>query len=226
MALNRTIHRSLPTVLRRLGVRVSCSVPAVLACLVATCVTLSACSSVPADAAQSEAPSPASPASSPSAPDPRPTAASSNGPARNAPKPELPESAKTNTKEGFAAFTQYWFDTITYALATNNPDAIRAVSKPDCGVCNVYVAEAQAAKDANGWADGPSWTVHEFTTNMSRDHLDRTLGWFLLDESASVKYDSSGNVLRARKGGNDGNPKEIYGVYQDGRWFTAQAGQS
>src|SRR5437899_770958 len=76
---------------------------------------LSACGSSPGTGA---APSVTASPSPPPSVDSRPTPASSKGPARNVPKPELPEAAKQNTKEGFAAFTQYWFDTIAYSLET------------------------------------------------------------------------------------------------------------
>lgn len=224
MALYRNIHHSLPTVLRRLRVRVPCSAPAVLACLVATCLTLSACSSATGDAARSETPSPASPASAPPGPDPRPTAASSNGPARNAPMPELPEAAKTNTKEGFAAFTQYWFDTITYGIETADSGPLRAASAAGCKMCGSYLTSIEEVANSGGWREAPRWTVSEFSSDFVKDASGRMEGVFILDESASVVYSAQGVIERRRKAGRLPGAQAIHAVFVGGNWTTAEAG--
>jgi hypothetical protein len=162
----------------------------------------------------------------PPSPDLRPTQASSQGPARNLPRPVLPESAKQNTKEGFEAFTQYWFDVASYALENNEPDAIKNLSKPDCKVCNAYIEDSVETASSGGWWEGPRWRVSGFLADMTLDPLKQALGQFLLDESPSSKFDSGGNVLKSMKGGNNNRLKEIYAVYQDGRWLAAQLGQA
>ena len=224
MALYRNIHRSVPAVLRRLGVRISCSGPAVLVCLAASCLTLSACSSAPGDAARSEAPSPPPPASSSPAPDPRPTAASSNGPARNTPRPELPEAAKKNTKEGFAAFTQYWFDTITYGLETGDSGPLRAASTAGCKMCGSYLTSIEEAANSGGWREAPRWTVSGFSSDFVKDANGRVEGVFILDESASVVYSAQGVIERRRQAGRLPGAQAIHAAFVGGNWTTAEAG--
>jgi hypothetical protein len=161
-----------------------------------------------------------------SAPDPRPTPASSKGPARNLPKPVLPEVAKQNTKEGFEAFTQYWFDVATYAIENKDPESLKAISRADCKVCGVYTADAMESTMNESWAEGPRYRVIGFMSDMSLDPLRQALGQFLLEESPSSTFDSQGRMLKFRKGGNDNRLKEIYAIYDDGRWLASQLGQA
>jgi hypothetical protein len=85
---------------------------------------------------------PSATADAPPTPDPRPTPASSKGPARNLPRPVLPESAKQNTKEGFEAFTQYWFDTIRYARETGDVTPLKEASQKSCKMCQFQIDKA------------------------------------------------------------------------------------
>jgi hypothetical protein len=154
--------------------------------------------------------------------DPRPTPASSTGPARNLPKPELPAAARENTKAGFEAFTQYWFDTATYALGSGDKASLAAISAGDCKVCNGYLADISSG----GWSVGPKWTTSGFTSDMNLDPLGQAVGYFMLDEEPSRFYDVSGNVKKDRKGGNSGQAKAIFASYTDGQWKTRQLGQA
>ncbi|HKU12275.1 MAG TPA: DUF6318 family protein, partial [Sinomonas sp.] len=104
--------------------------------------------------------------------------------------------------------------------------AIESVSTPDCKVCNAYVADVVETATNNGWAEGPRWRVIGFTSDMSLDPLKQTLGQFLLEESSSSKFDPEGIILKSRKGGNDNRLKEIYAIYEDGRWLASQLGQA
>ncbi|MEA5454561.1 DUF6318 family protein [Sinomonas sp. JGH33] len=189
--------------------------------------TLAGCSGPTGAAEPSSEPSSGGPSGEAAAsPDSRPTPASSRGPARNVPRPVLPEAAKQNTKEGFEAFTQYWFDTVTYGLENNDPNVIKNVSRSDCKVCNAYFSDALDSATGGGWYEGPRWRVTGFLSDMSRDPLKQALGQFLLEESASSRFDAQGSILKSRKGGNDNRLKEIYAIYEDGRWLASQLGQA
>lgn len=167
----------------------------------------------------------ASPPVSPS-PDLRPTQASSQGPARNVPKPELPEAARQNTKEGFEAFTQYWFDTATYSFESGDSASLDAVSANDCKVCNSYISDIDQLRSSQGWASGPSWKISQFSSNMIRDPLAQVVGYFLLEESPSTIFATDGTVAKSRKGGNNGNAKAAFASFESGLWSMRQLGQA
>ncbi|WP_415856805.1 DUF6318 family protein [Sinomonas sp. G460-2] len=190
---------------------------------------LAACGSGPGDAVPSGTSSsgPAVSSGSPSAPptpDSRPTPASSRGPARNLPRPVLPEAAKQNTKEGFAAFTQYWFDTITYGLETGDSGPLREISLPDCKMCNSYTESVLKARKSDGWNSGPQWTISEFTTDMTSDPIGRRAALFFLDETASTEYAPDGRAIDQGKGGRAGGAQALYAIYSADGWKVAEAG--
>lgn len=158
--------------------------------------------------------------------DPRPTPASSTGPARNLPKPELPAAAKENTKAGFEAFTQYWFDTVTYALETGDTAPLKAVSKPDCKICNSYIGRSERVANRQGWNVGPRWVVSGFYSDLKLDPLGQAVGYFTLDESSSRQFDETGTPTKALDGGRAEGAKVLYAKYSDGKWTTSEAGRA
>ncbi|WP_229232072.1 DUF6318 family protein [Sinomonas cyclohexanicum] len=158
--------------------------------------------------------------------DSRPTPASSTGPARNLPKPELPAAARENTEAGFRAFTQYWFDTITYALETGDTEPLKAASKPDCKICNGYLDRAVKVSSGEGWESGPRWRVQDFRSTLKLDPLGQAIGYFLLDESASTRFGKAGEVLKSYEASSSTDPRAIYAIHGPSGWMTTQAGNA
>lgn len=156
--------------------------------------------------------------------DPRPTPASSRGPARNVPPPVLPEVAKQNTAEGFEAFTQYWFDTITFGLETRDPIPLTDNSLSDCKMCASYLESIVEARSSDGWSEGPRWSVAGFRSDMSVDPAGRRVGYFYLDESPSADYKASSGRVSESPGGRVSGVQSLYATYQGGRWRVAEAG--
>ncbi|WP_369046838.1 DUF6318 family protein [Sinomonas sp. P10A9] len=154
--------------------------------------------------------------------DTRPTPASSAGPARNLPKPEMPAAARENTEAGFAAFTQYWFDTATYALETRDGAPLKTISAEDCKVCNGYLKDAATG----GWTIGPKWISTSFVSDLKLDPLGQAVGYFMLDEGSSKWYEATGGLSKERHGGNNGQAKAIYASYANGSWTARQLGQA
>lgn len=226
MGLCRTARFSALFAVGGVAARAIRPVFAVLAGVVAVCLALTACGPGPGAAAPSGATTSAAPVSSPPTPDPRPTPASSTGAARNLPRPELPAIAKQNTKEGFAAFTQYWLDTVTYGLETGDSGPLKEISLPDCKMCTGYIERAETAKSKGEWNVGPKWTVSSFSTDMRLDVNRTALGYFILGESASSQYGPEGQLVDQLTPEYDKDPKAIYAMYNDGRWLCAQAGQA
>ncbi|MDQ4502691.1 DUF6318 family protein [Sinomonas sp. ASV322] len=158
-------------------------------------------------------------------PDPRPTPASSKGPARNLPKPVLPEAAKQNTEEGFAAFTQYWFDTVTYARETGDIGPLSESSQPSCKMCQFQIDKAKELHQDGGWSVGPRRTVSSFQANMAIDAVGNVMALFSLDESASTRFDRDGSAVKSYEGGTAEGAQVIYARF-DSAWTTVEAGRA
>jgi hypothetical protein len=205
-----------------------CTLRSALPVLVlASALALSACSGG-ADAESQGPPTGPASASSTATPTPtadsRPTPASSTGPARNLPRPQLPAAAKENTKAGFEAFTQYWFDTVTYALETGDTGPLRAVSKPDCKICNGFAEEAQKSNSDGKWTVPTKWTVRSFHSDLKLDPLGQARGLFLADETASTDFHADGSVATARPAQRDETARDIYAIHDGKGWRVSQAG--
>lgn len=86
---------------------------------------------------------------------PTPIAASSKGPAKNWPVPEMPPAAKKKTLKGAAAFAEYYFELIEYTAVTNDPAPIAKASSSDCDLCqDDIIKPAKANKKSGGWSTG------------------------------------------------------------------------
>ncbi|WP_404285535.1 DUF6318 family protein [Glutamicibacter arilaitensis] len=108
----------------------------VLACA----LTVTACTggTSPPDPTQSS--SPVAQESEPTEPSPTPTKpkyepATAKGPAKNVPKPQMPELAKKHNEEGAIAFVKHYFDLVNYSLETHTVGDITKVTKRSCKVC-------------------------------------------------------------------------------------------
>nr|WP_281405742.1 DUF6318 family protein [Arthrobacter yangruifuii] len=129
---------------------------------------LSACSEAAGDPGPAE--SPTGVASSPTAtptptPTPTPSAtyrpASAEGPAENVPLPVMPEEAKVQSKEGLEAFARYWYDLINYGFETGDVEPIKAISGPECVVCDTFYRTVDYGFDEAGWILGGSIKVED-----------------------------------------------------------------
>lgn len=224
MGLCRTFRCSAPFVVMGVAARAIRSVFAALAGVVAVCLALTACGPGPGEAATSGASTSAAPVSSPVTPDPRRTPASSTGAARNLPRPELPEIAKQNTKEGFAAFTQYWLDTVTYAFEAGDVRPLTDASDAACRVCARFVQDARELHDRGQWSVGPRWTVQNPASDMIKDSRARVLGRYLAVESPSTEYGADSRIIRSFPGEPTGTWQEIYAVFGSEGWKTTETG--
>lgn len=82
--------------------------------------------------------------------------ASADGPAKNVPKPEMPEEMKEETPEGAKAAVQYWWETLYYLQRTGDAEPMLAVSSKDCNYCARY-SEFMSDLYKNGhWHSGSS----------------------------------------------------------------------
>lgn len=106
-------------------------------------------------------PSPAVSSSPPSATaSPSPTLsakykpASAEGPAENVPLPEMPAEAKVESKEGLEAFARYWYELVNYGFETGDAEPIRAISGPDCAVCENFYTMVGKGFENTDWIVG------------------------------------------------------------------------
>ncbi|MCQ1996392.1 DUF6318 family protein [Arthrobacter sp. zg-Y1171] len=120
---------------------------------------LTACSGASGDSGAGKQPSsPAATASETPTPTPTPSAeykpASAEGPAENVPLPVMPEEAKVESKEGLEAFARYWYELVNYGFETGDVEPIRAISGPDCAVCDTFYLMVGKGYENDDWIVG------------------------------------------------------------------------
>lgn len=66
---------------------------------------------------------------------PTPKPATAEGPAENIPVPDMPESARENSKNGAISFAEHYFDIINYSTATTTSDELKKLTSRECQLC-------------------------------------------------------------------------------------------
>ncbi|MDO4258139.1 MAG: DUF6318 family protein [Actinomycetaceae bacterium] len=89
--------------------------------------------------------------------------------------PEVPDLAHQESREGAAAFAEYFIHTYNYAWLTGDTSLLHAASAPECTSCRDMASEIEKQYGGHGWIDSES---HEVTKNRGAKQLadeDRTL---------------------------------------------------
>lgn len=117
--------------------------------------------------------------------------ASEKGPARNVPKPVMPEAVKEDTQEGAEAAVQYWWDAVYYLQQTNDPEPLKAVSSNDCRICTSYIATINDIYANGGWHSGAKPTIESILTQDLEYASSSTM---LITTETGSAYASDGTV--------------------------------
>lgn len=145
-------------------------------------------SSGASSSASSKAASPTSKSASPT-----PVAASSEGPAKNWPVPKMPENAKEKTPEGLKAFSEYYFDLMSYTIVTNDPDPMKKVTSRTCKPCAEGYIDAAALNAANDtWAMGGDFEAR--ITRVQLNSKKSGIANFSYTQEKTTVFNSDGSV--------------------------------
>ncbi|MBD8043224.1 hypothetical protein H9638_05290 [Arthrobacter sp. Sa2BUA2] len=171
--------------------------------LVAALILMSGCSAAAGTADPAGGPSASIPVASgvgtpsdsptpPPAPTPSYSQASGDGPAANVVLPELPEMARQETKEGFLAFIDHWYDLVTYGYETGDVEPIRAISGPDCIPCANFYEGIPLAYANGGWWEGGNVEVDNAQVPPDLVPGDRWIAYISARQRVIVLRDSTG----------------------------------
>ncbi|MEG9225651.1 DUF6318 family protein [Aeromicrobium sp. Sec7.5] len=90
----------------------------------------------------------------------------STTPSPTATPPPLPEAATQETAEGAAAFVDHYLDVLNYAAHTGDTASLRALTGPECGSCDKYMAVVDATHDAGGAYTGGDWSAGDVAVSF------------------------------------------------------------
>lgn len=164
---------------------------ATLALSMTAALVLTGCSSSPNTAATTSAFSAPATSEPVTAPAPAPSTAAiykpatAKGPAENVPVPVLPEKAKEFSKEGFIAFAEYWYTTLSYVYETGDSDPMMAITDPDCKTCAFINDPIGQLYEGGGWIVGGQMTVIQSTSQFV-EAIDGSFEATLMVQQAKV----------------------------------------
>lgn len=173
-------------------------------------------SSASASTSESEAPS--------AAPTPTPSPASAAGPAVNIPVPEKPALADENSVEGLEAFTEWWFELLNYAQATNDFEPLWAVTGPECDTCKNVEASTADSYAERGWLQGGEVIMRTFDSPFERTTDGTFESYVTTTQSALIVYDSSGNVIDEVAAYSDPAVNLAIAIYVEDSWEMTDVG--
>ncbi|CAM3532749.1 hypothetical protein E4A47_00850 [Micrococcus flavus] len=118
--------------------------------------------------------------------------ASEKGPARNVPKPVMPEAVKEDTPEGAEAAVEYWWDAVYYLQQTNDPEPLKAVSTTECKICSSYIDTIDQIYTSGGWHTGTAPSIDSIITQDLEYASSSTM---LMTIEAGRAYSEDGAVV-------------------------------
>ncbi|PNL17393.1 DUF6318 family protein [Micrococcus sp. FDAARGOS_333] len=136
--------------------------------------------------------------------------ASADGPAKNVPKPVMPEEMKEETPEGAKAAVQYWWDTVTYLQRTGDLEPLREVSADECDFCHDYALDVVDHYEDGGWHTGVDVDVTSALTGVHDSNKGILQITTLLDTSEAKVFNNNG--LEDKEQGEK--------AYTDDPWVT------
>lgn len=148
--------------------------------------------------------------------------ASEKGPARNVPKPVMPDAVKEDTPEGAEAAVEYWWDAVYYLQQTNDPEPLKAVSRSDCKLCSSYIEAINDIYEPGGWHTG---SRPQIESTLSQELAGSTSITQLVTIDAGHAFDSNGRVKPETKTPKEANqPWGAIVVFDksDEKWAVAE----
>jgi len=149
--------------------------------------------------------------------------ADASGPAQNVPVPVLPEVAKTETKEGALAYSNYWFKVLSYAYETGDAALFESIAPSPCEACEKVSKVIRDWHSDGRWLVGGKLSVPVIDTTFSKSQNAT------YQVSAQVHQDplsymrADGTVARTDPQAPDqGNLLVL--AYREGKWVVVELG--
>ena len=145
-------------------------------------------------------------------------------PARNVPKPVLPEVAKEETLEGAREFMNYWAETYNYLIQTGDGSYINEATHPESEYFEDYQLYEDAYKQGE-WIAGRHWTMT--VPEIEEDLFTEIDGQYNLlvqmERTKGEVYSSEGYVEEIPEE-KFNSPHMLYISYENGGWLMKAIG--
>lgn len=161
-------------------------------------------------------------ATTPSNPEPSP--ASSAGPAANIPVPEKPALADENSEEGLEAFTEYWFELLSYSYLTNDWSVFDEETDPGCRTCASIRTSVSELYNQGRWLAGAEVDLVSFDTTFEMTTSGSITSYVENRQNEISYFDTDGYVLRTVPQQAEPALDVINTIFEEGRWVVLDYG--
>ena len=149
--------------------------------------------------------------------------ATSEGPAKNVPVPEMPEAVKEPTEEGLEAAVEYWWEAGYYLQLTGDPGPLESISSEECVICESFVENWREVYDAGGWSTGSTIDIENLVVDVQGDGAGSMI--MLINETKPSIHESNGEE---RTGDTAGQEVDVHWTgyasfdESDGHWIVEE----
>ena len=157
-------------------------------------------------------------------PTPTPSPASAAGPAVNIPVPEKPALADENSVEGLEAFTEWWFELLNYAYATNDLEPLKAVTDEGCGTCENMKQSIQDAYVDGGWQVGGDVRLTSFGSKFEPNVHGSVIAFVQSTQSSIAIYGGGGDLVVEYEEQTEPATSQLVGFHSNGHWSLLDLG--
>ena len=142
---------------------------------------------------------------------------SSSSPSPTAPPPTLPAAAKGTSEAAAKAFVRYWIDTLNYATATGETNALQNLGTADCESCKNFSDTIDEIYGAGGEVTSEGWDLRSATpvANQPRNMPILQLSMFLHPQTVRK---TAGSAREQLDGGRQ--PMTMFLLRRDDEWVV------
>ncbi|MHA7155825.1 DUF6318 family protein, partial [Arthrobacter sp. TMN-50] len=147
----------------------------------------------------------------------------SNGPAANIPLPEKPALADENTVEGLEAFTEYWFELLSYGYETNDWAEFLEITDSGCGTCANVVEGVKEHFTTGGWVVGGNAEMGDFSSRFEVNTAGSINSFVEVGQDEVTMFSPAGRIV-GESPRSDPTIDVVIAIYEDDRWIMLDFG--
>ncbi|MGM7667190.1 DUF6318 family protein [Microbacterium sp. A93] len=132
--------------------------------------------------------------------------ATSEGPAKNVPVPEMPEAVKEPTEEGLEAAVEYWWTTNFHLRETGDPAPFATVSSDDCKLCANQIDRWVKVYGDDAWIATDLASVKFQFTDFDEESRKGTTAFLVSEATGEIYLEGGEKVEEASGDGSEDRP--------------------
>lgn len=143
-------------------------------------------------------------------------------PARNVPKPVMPEEANQETEAGAQAFLDYRTDAVWYAFQTGDTSLVREVTSDSCENCLSQFDRIDETYSDGGWIAG-GYEGGEILEGGFIQGADGIYSLPVETNSSGVKVTDGNRLISQQNPFNTTEGFNVNLIFKDGKWVYVTA---